>query len=326
VKVQLSVDVQGGDLGTAAMVAGTVAALRCGGDEMVTVLCGDQAAITAELDATCDATLRSRIAIVHCSQSICEQDAPSLIWKNKTDSSLVQCITLQKEGRVQGSVSAGNTGMLLSTALFVLGRRYKNVRPALATLMPTVSGRSALLLDAGANLECKSGHLISFARMGFDYFQEFSGKSIPSVALLNIGSERTKGTRAIVQADQMLRQTQPGYCGFIESCRVLSGDVDVVVCDGFAGNVVLKAFESFYSLAESVLQDDPQLLQIIQRRMAVLNAENYGSAPLLGVNGTVMKAHGSSSVQAMANAILAAARAVRRGEPLPNIAEPAKGN
>jgi glycerol-3-phosphate acyltransferase PlsX len=180
----------------------------------------------------------------------------------------------------------------------------------LAASLPTVKKQPVLVLDVGANLNCRKEHLVSFAALGSEYAMAMSDAGCPSVALLNIGREPVKGTGAICEADDLLRKTG-GYIGFIEGDRVLSGDADVVVCDGFAGNVLLKACESFHRLIGSVLDGKPELLSLLHRNMDVLNSENYGAVPFLGIKGIVLKAHGGSSPKAIASAVLVAERAVR---------------
>ncbi|MBD3391763.1 MAG: hypothetical protein GF418_06865 [Chitinivibrionales bacterium] len=317
VPVRLAVDVESGDFGSRTLLRGVLDARQRSHIPFSAVLCGNRAAIESELDA-----LSGRgpggdgLTVEHCPQTIDAGDAPARVWKTKKQSPSVRCISLQKERAVDASVSAGDTGILMGASVFLLGRDDNVARPALAAFLPTTGERPSLMLDVGANLDCRADHLVAFAYMGFDYVKRHLGIACPRVALLNIGHEPSKGTRTLGEAGERLAGACEGYCGFVEGGRVLSGDVDVVVCDGFTGNVLLKACESFHSLMESVLAKHKRLVRAVKKRMTILNPENYGAVPLLGIRGIVFKAHGSSSTEAFANALLAAVAAVHRRLPV----------
>jgi glycerol-3-phosphate acyltransferase PlsX len=200
----------------------------------------------------------------------------------------------------------------MGAAIFILGRIRGVHRPALAAFVPTTEKRASLLLDVGANLNCKVGHLVTFGIMGYSYTKEFFEMPSPRVALLNVGEEPYKGTRTIFEANKELARSCKGYIGYVEGSGVLRGDADVVVCDGFVGNVLLKAYENFHLLAERVFGQTEQVIKQIKAGMEVLNPENYGAVPLLGIHGTVLKAHGSSSSKAIANAVLTALAAIKK--------------
>jgi glycerol-3-phosphate acyltransferase PlsX len=203
----------------------------------------------------------------------------------------------------------------MSAALFILGRRRGAPRPALAAFLPTMQKKPVLLLDVGANLKCRKEHLAAFAFMGIEYINSIYEKKFPSVALLNVGKEKVKGFASIRDADKLLRKKCPEYIGYIEGNQVLSGEADVVVCDGFAGNALLKTCESIHLLIAAVVErENPQLLAELQRYTSVLDPENYGAVPFLGIKGIVLKAHGGSSPRAIASAVLAAERAVRKNQ------------
>lgn len=312
--VCLAVDVQGGDYGSPVLIEGVLTALRQSKTSLSIYLCGDEHAIREtlhSLDAS-DAESAGNLIIEHCPQIIGSDDIPSRVWKNKRQSSIIRCISLQKEGVVQASLSAGDTRILISAAIFLLGR-YKGVsRPALAAFLPTTSFRQVLLLDVGANLDCRVEHLVSFGLMGYEYVKHFFSMENPSVALLNVGEESSKGTKTIIEAAKILAGKCRGYHGFIEGDRVLAGDADVIVCDGLIGNVLLKACESFHMLTESVLDGNQKLIDTLKSKMSILNAENYGAVPLLGLQGVVLKAHGSSSSKAITQALLTAVQAVEQ--------------
>lgn len=309
--VRLAIDVTGGDHGCAVVVRGVLEAQRLCPDAFTAVLCGDRASI-ATVFGECgfdSGAANSGLTIDHCTE-IADSDAiPSKVWKQKTGASIVRCIRLQQEGVVDASISAGSTGVLMATAVFILGKPAGITRPALAAFIPTAGVRPVLLLDVGANLDCRPDHLLSFAVMGHEYVQRFYGLDSPRVTLLNVGVEPGKGTKLVFETNELLVKECPGYAGYIEGSRILSGDADVVVCDGFVGNALLKSFESFYGLTESVLADNAGLLAQIESNMAILNPEKYGAVPLIGVNGVIFKAHGNSSPRAISNAVVSAVTA-----------------
>jgi glycerol-3-phosphate acyltransferase PlsX len=291
-------------------------ALRQFGGEFAPVLCGSRPLIEQSLADECGDSDRESVSCVeieHCPDDIAPSDAPAQAWKHRHRAAIVRCIGLQREGRVDASVGAGDTGVLMAAAIFMLGRTEGAKRPALAVSMPTTAGRHVVLLDVGANVNCRADHLVSFGLMGRDYVKRIFGAAEPRVALLNVGSERSKGTPAVSQADSRLREVCPEYTGYIEGSRIFSGDADVVVCDGFVGNALLKMCESFYALTESVLADSPEILGTVKKTMAVLDAGSYGAVPMLGIRGIVLKAHGNSSSRAIANAVAATLTVVRHG-------------
>lgn len=311
--VRLAVDVNGGDLTPKALINGVLRAVETCGDSLSVRLCGDRDKIVealSQLQCT-DDPLQYGLRIEHCNQVITCNETPSRVWKNKTDSSIVRCITLQKDGVVDASLSAGDTRILISASMFLLGREKGVSRPALAAFLPTTATRPSLLLDVGANIDCRVEHLVHFGMVGYNYVKKFFAIGSPTVRLLNIGAESSKGTKTILEASRILEKKCDGYRGFIEGDQVLTGNADVIVCDGFTGNILLKACESFYLLTKSVLKGDSELMDALKKKMAILNAENYGAAPLLGLKGIVLKAHGSSSSKAITHAVLAAYRAVK---------------
>ncbi len=306
-QARIAVDVMGGDYGTPVLVEGALRALTHADVSVELFLCGNRTRIESAFDASSSeyGSCIPRCRIVDCPEEIQSCDSPARVWKQKRKASIVRCISLQREGEVDASVSAGDTGILMSAALFVLGRKEGVSRPALGVLLPTIAACPCLLIDVGANVNSRGTHLVEFAHMGCDYFISHFGAHEPSVALLNIGEEPLKGTRALAQADACLGQRMPsGYRGYIEANQVLTGDVDVIVCNGFVGNVLLKAYESFYVVMGSVLRSsNKQLSDHLSNAMSIFNPERYGAAPLLGVNGIVLKAHGGSTATAFSNAV-----------------------
>ena len=311
---RLAIDVMSGDYGSAVIVQGIIEARRLCRELFIVHLCGDAKKIHESLNnlGISKKEYGSELVIEHCWESITGQDIPSRVWKNKVNSSIIRCISLQKQGAVDASISAGDTGVLMGAAIFILGRLEGVARPALAAFLPTTRTRPSLLLDVGANLNCRVNHLVTFGLMGYRYFKTFFGIKTPKVALLNIGKEPSKGTNAIIEAGKELSKSCNGYMGFIEGSGVLLGEADVIVCDGFMGNVLLKACESFHVLAQTVLGQNKKLMEQILDNMAILNPENYGAVPLVGINGVVLKAHGWSSSKAIANAIATTLIAVKK--------------
>ncbi len=310
--INLAVDIQGGDFGARILIEGVLEARKASRVPINAYLCGDEKTIVTILDSFGQTITDNTtdLIIEHCPEVVEPDEVPSRVWKNKKKSSIVRCISLQSEGIADVSLSAGDTRILMGTSIFLLGRRKGVTRPALGAFVPTTASRTTLLLDVGANLDCKVDHLVTFGLMGYDYVKKLFSLERPSVAMLNVGKEATKGTKTIVEAARILDKKCDGFCGFIEGSRVLSGDVDVIVCDGFTGNILLKACESFHILTESVLKGDKRLINKLLKKMEILNAENYGAVQLLGLQGIVYKAHGSSSSKAITQAILASVRAV----------------
>jgi phosphate acyltransferase len=317
---RLAIDVDSGDFGYRVTVKGVLDALQASksggaaGGRFHALLCGDQAAIEQVLaeESAKAGPFRDNITIVHCPDRVTSQERRRIwVWRHRRSASIIRCITLQKEGAADASVSAGDTAILMTAALFILGRRKGAPRPALGAFLPTMQKKPVLLLDVGANLKCRKEHLAAFAFMGLEYMRrEYDTKS-SSVALLNIGKEKVKGFASIRDADKILRKKCHEYIGFIEGNEVLSGNADVVVCDGFAGNTLLKTCESIHLLIAAVLErEKPGLLAEVRRYTSVLDPENYGAVPFLGIKGIVLKAHGGSSPRAITSAVLAAERVV----------------
>jgi glycerol-3-phosphate acyltransferase PlsX len=316
-RIRLAVDAESGDFGAEIVIAGIVEALQRSETRFRVFLCGNKGDIERILrtDTIGAGRFKGDIDIVHCPDRVTAHEQRRIhVWKEMRNASIIRCITLQKEGRVDASISAGDTAILLGGALFILGRRKNALRPALAAFLPTTEKRGALLLDVGANLNCRKEHLVSFAIMGREYLSAMGDNAMPKVALLNIGSEQIKGTNVIGETDKILRRKCPGYAGYIEANQVFFGGADVIVSDGFVGNVLLKTGESFHTLIKSVLNKKPSMLAGLKEDLAILDAENYGAVPFLGIKGIVLKAHGGSSPRAIASALLAAEAAVLRNK------------
>ena len=313
---RIALDAMGGDRAPRDIVAGAVAAAREDGHELLLV--GQPEAIEREL-----ARLGGKppgIELVAAPDVIGTDEEPVRAVRAKPESSIVVGLDLVRSGRASGFVSAGNTGAVMTAALFGL-RRIRGVeRPALATLYPTLQG-TCLLVDVGANADCRPEQLVQFAIMGAIYLEKALDRPNPRVGLLSIGEEDTKGNALVRDAHALLRSAPINFVGNIEGKDIPRHAADVVVMDGFTGNVVLKVGESAAMFVKELLSQEARrdplsllgglLLQPALRRVGRrVDYDEYGGAPLLGVDGVVAKAHGRSSVKAIRNALRVARHAV----------------
>jgi phosphate acyltransferase len=320
---RIGVDAMGGDFAPRAEVDGAIQALREEPGAFEVVLVGDKTAIEADL-ARYPGWESLPIRLVHAPERIEMGEAAAMAARRKKNSSLVVATRLHKEGEIDALVSAGNTGAVVATSLFNLGRLEGVDRPAIAALFPVPNTQAgSVVLDVGANSDCKPIHLLQFAIMGTLFARHVLGVKHPRVGLLNIGEEPTKGNELTQEAYQLLSATSEDidFLGNVEGRDIFRGAADVVVCDGFTGNVVLKTAESVTGLLITWLKRElkSDLLSMIgglitkpafRRLRTRLDYAEYGGAPLLGVNGVVIIAHGSSSSMAITNAIRTAAVAV----------------
>jgi len=315
---RVAVDAMGGDFGPAVVVPGAIAALR-GGVACDVAFYGDADAIRQQLREAAAEDLP--VEIVGCSQDIAMGEAPAAAVRNRPDSPIVKAMRDQREGRVQAVVSAGSTGAMVAASLIILGRVPGVDRPAIATFIPTVAGET-LLVDGGANVAATPELLVSFARMGTVHFRVRIGTEAPRVGLLNIGEEPGKGSELTVAAHALLRDAGLNFAGNVEGNDLLLGGCDVLVTDGFTGNIVLKLAEGFSQFLQA-LAGSGQLSGDELAALRVLGAvlhrrysyEVYGGAPLLGVAGVAMICHGRSTERAFEQAIRAAAQEARADLP-----------
>ena len=312
--MKIAVDGMGGDFAPQAIVEGAVLAAQ-EYDASITLV-GDEGRLERELDRLQAHALP--ITICHASEVVHMDEAPAMALRKKRFSSIRVAMQLVRSGEAQAVVSAGNTGAALGAATLILRPLRGIDRPAIATLLPTQKGAS-ILLDVGANVDCKSTQLFQFGIMGDVFAKYILDKPYPAVGLLAIGEEATKGNDVTREAFLMLKQSDLNFIGNIEGKPFFRGVADVVVCDGFMGNVALKMCEGvaeMYGQAlKTALTRTPwrrlaaalvrPALQDIRRRV---DASEYGGAPLLGVNGTCIIGHGSSNPKAMKNAIRMAQR------------------
>ncbi|NIA22649.1 MAG: phosphate acyltransferase PlsX [Proteobacteria bacterium] len=303
---KIAIDAAGGDFGYDPNITGVKLALS-EKDDIRLFLVGDEITIKSAIgDFSKD--LLTRIEIVHSSQFITMDEAPTAV-NAKTDSSIVKGITLVKEGNADCFLSAGNSGACMAASLLTLGRLKGIRRPAIAAIIPT-QFKPVLLLDAGANSEIKAEDLVQFAKLGSIYSGEILDTKNPSIGLLNMGSESKKGTRTVLEAYKMLGENNLNFIGNIEGNDILTGKCDVIVTDGFTGNIVLKTLESFTPFLKNIVKNSTGIIhkyftyKLLKKEMANFTYETYGAAPLLGVNGISLIAHGRSTPVAIKNAIL----------------------
>ena len=315
--MRIAVDAMGGDMGPRVVVAGAIDAALARPGEIRIILVGRE----DEIRPLVGGVDPSLVEIVHASETIGMHEPPATAIRKKKDASISVALRLIREGKADAMVSAGNTGAVVASSLLTIGRLHGVSRPAISTLWPN-KRKGAVVLDVGANHECTPKNLVQFAVMGSVFAETNIGVKNPRVGLLNIGEERSKGNE-LVRDSYALLEADPRitFVGNVEGRDVFDGAADVVVCDGFVGNVILKFSESIYSFLSHLVRDEirrgllakagallmkPAFSSIRSR----LDYAEYGGAPLLGVKGVVIISHGKSSRRAIKNAILAAARSV----------------
>jgi glycerol-3-phosphate acyltransferase PlsX len=319
----IALDAMGGDHGPKVIVPAAKKALSEIPD-IELVLVGDEKRLIAELESQ-GLTNESRIRIQHASEVVEMDEAPALALKKKKDSSMRVAINLVKEQQVQACVCAGNTGALMATGKFVLKTIPGISRPAICTMLPSLRGHT-LMLDLGANLECTAENLFEFAIMGSVLAQSVDGLESPAVGLLNIGSEAMKGSETLKKASQLISESDLSYYGFIEGDDIYKGTVDVVVTDGFAGNVSLKTAEGLATMFANVLKQEFKrniatrlaalvALPVLNSVRRILDPRAYNGASLLGLNGIVIKSHGGADTSSFFNAIKIASIEIEKDVP-----------
>ena len=310
----------GGDKGPKVVVPGAIDAILARKGEMRLLLVGREDEIRPLVRGV-DPKL---VEIVHASEIIDMHESPATAIRRKKDASITVALRLVREGRADAMVSAGNTGAVVASSLLTIGRLHGVSRPAISTLWPNKRS-GAVVLDVGANHECTPKNLVQFAIMGSVFAEHHLGIERPRVGLLNIGEERSKGNELVRDSYALLEaDSRVHFVGNVEGRDVFDGAADVVVCDGFVGNVILKFSESIYSFLAHLVRDEIRrgllakagallMAPAFKSIRSQLDYAEYGGAPLLGVKGVVIISHGKSSRRAIANAILAAAKSVKAG-------------
>ena len=313
---RIALDAMGGDHAPQAPVAGALEALGELDPAHSVQLVGRREIVEHELDRHSMASAhRGRLEIVHAADVIEMTDKPSAV-RGKPDSSMMVGLKLQADGKSDAFVSAGNTGAQMAASMLLLRLHAGLKRPAIATVFPTAK-RSVVVLDSGANVDCSADELVQFARLGAVYAEDILGRSKPAVGLLSIGEEPEKGNAVTKEAHAMLAEATAGlnFLGNVEGRDLPAGtshhgDLDVVVCDGFVGNVILKFYESVPPLMVRLLVKEGLPEQTIRKGLKSLDYSEHGGAPLLGVKGVSIICHGRSSPAAIKNAIKVAVQAV----------------
>ncbi len=311
-EITIAIDVMGGDHGPHVTIP---AAIKClARNELLNIiLVGSQGAIEAELKAR-HAQLSPRLRVRHATEVVAMDEPPALALRNKKDSSMRVAIDLVKSGEADACVSAGNTGALMATARFVLKMLPGIDRPAIAGFMPSLKG-SVLMLDLGANVDCNADHLLQFALMGSMLASAVNHKERPTVGLLNVGEEEIKGNEMVKQAAEQIRSSHLiNFHGNVEGDDIFKGTVDVVVCDGFVGNVSLKSAEGLAKMISTLLREEFRrnfltklagliALPVMKAFKRHVDPRRFNGATLLGLRGIVVKSHGGADSFAFEHAI-----------------------
>ncbi|WP_138496572.1 phosphate acyltransferase PlsX [Paenibacillus pinistramenti] len=314
--MRIAIDAMGGDFAPQSTVEGALSAAKEWPDIEI-ILVGDQAVL--------DPMLKERLpnlSVHHASEVISGEEEPVKAVRRKKDASMVVAGRMVKEGQAEAMISAGNTGALMTTGLLVVGRMKGIERPGLAPLLPTIDDKGTLALDLGANMDAKPEHLAQYALMGSIYRQKVHGISSPRVGLLNVGTEAMKGNELTKAAYPLLEALPINFVGNVESRDVLVGACDVLVCDGFAGNILLKAMEGTAGTLFSLLKEEftknlksklaaAVLMPSLRGLKGKMDYKEHGGAPLLGLSGLVIKGHGSSDAGAIKNAVRQARAALQ---------------
>jgi len=315
--LRLAIDAMGGDFAPREIVRGALAARGALPEDEI-ILVGDSAAIRRELQEAGAAP--DRLTIVHASQRVGMADLPVEAVRRKPDSSMRRATELMAQGKADAVISAGNTGAFVAAAHMVVKRLPGIRRPGISVVFPTFYG-PVVLIDVGANVDSRPIHLLQYALMASLYARKVIGIESPRVGILNIGEESEKGNTLALESRRLIEKAPLRFCGNAEGRDIFNGRFDVIVCDGFVGNIVLKCVEALVSNMFQVIMEefktlDPKaaaplgpVLKELRRRH---DAEEYGGAPLLGVNGIVIICHGNSSARAITNALRAAATYARQ--------------
>ena len=322
-EVTIALDAMGGDFGAQVIVPAALRAVRQD-DALGIILVGDESVLNSTLER-CKATDNDRLKIRHASQTVGMDEMPSNALRNKKDSSMRVAIDLVKSGAAGACVSAGNTGALMATARFVLKMLPGIDRPAICTSLPTMTGHT-WMLDLGANVECNAEHLLQFALMGSVLADALDNNHQPRVGLLNIGEEEIKGNEQVKEAARLLTDSPLRYSGYAEGDDIYKGNFDVIVCDGFVGNISLKSVEGVAKMiAHFIRQEFTRnaltrlagliALPVLRSFRRKIDPRRYNGASLLGLKGIVVKSHGSADVLSFANAISVAAVEARESVP-----------
>ena len=318
--IRIAIDAMGGDYAPKNVVRGMLDALSETQNRFEVILVGKEHDIRSELSS--HKASSGNFSIVHADEVLDMHDAPTAVLKSKKNSSIAIGTTLHKEGKADAFVSAGNTGAVMSAGTLILGRIKGVSRPTIGTFIPSETGQ-ILLVDAGANVDSRPQHLFEFGLMGSIYVETMMQKEKVTVGLLNVGEEETKGNEVSLETYKLFTQSSMNFVGNVEGRDILKGTAQVVVCDGFVGNIVLKFAESVPAFLKSKFREYASqgvlkklligaLRNTLRKVFKSLDYEEYGGVPLLGVNGVVIIGHGGSTPKAFKNMILKAEETVRK--------------
>ncbi len=319
--MKIALDAMGGDHAPQVTVEGAIETLREHPDIEI-ILVGDATKIEKELQGK-KRLPKERLHLKHASEVISMDESPSYALRRKKDSSIKRAIELHKAGEADAVVTAGHSGVAMALSLFILGKVPGVDRPAIAASLPTLK-KPFVLIDAGANVDCKPSNILEFAYMGVAYYRSIFSIDQPRVALLSIGEEDTKGNELTKDAFRLLKASGLNFKGNIEGKDLFIGDADVIVCDGFIGNIVLKLSEGLAEVIMKMLKREISdistgrlvyllMKPALRRFKKKTDYAEYGGAPLLGINGTCIISHGRSSAKAIKNAILVASNLAKAG-------------
>jgi glycerol-3-phosphate acyltransferase PlsX len=317
VTLRIALDAMGGELGPEEMVTGAIQAVD--ESDLDVVLIGDENILNRVFQK--QSRVSARLHIVHASQIVSMDESPFEAIRKKKDSSIVRAFNCVKNGEADAVVSAGNSGATMASAIKSLGRLENIARPGIASIFPTLK-KPLVMMDVGANVDCRPQHLFQFGVMGAAFSDNLFKIKKPSIGLLSIGEEGGKGNVLVKSAHELFRKSSLNFIGNVEGRDIFQGDVDVIVCDGFVGNVCLKVSEGLAEAIISMLRTE--MSKSFMAKMGYLLARKafgnfgkrvdyaeYGGAPLLGVNGTGIVCHGRSNAKAIKNAIKVAAEMIR---------------
>jgi glycerol-3-phosphate acyltransferase PlsX len=320
-KIKIVLDAMGGDFAPDNELQGAVEFMKNSQNHDVQIiLTGDEQLLRNRIK---NLNLSVDFEIVDCKDKVTMDDEPTDIIKRKRDSSLFKGIEIVKDAKADAFVSSGNTGAVHSTSTLVLGRIAGVSRPTIGTFFPSVTDKPVLLLDVGANVDAKPSYIFQFAVMGSIYSSQILGIKNPKIGLLNIGEEETKGTNDVRETYKLLKASPLNFIGNIEGRDIFSATADVVVCDGFIGNIVLKFAESFLGILKSKIKSYSEesiikkikvglMVPVLKDILQQFDYQKYGGVPLLGVNGVVIIGHGKSSPEAVKNMLVRAKEMVQK--------------
>ena len=322
-ETRIAVDAMGGD-GGPKIIMPSIKDFILENEDISVKIYGDENILSSYLKTFNDDTI-SRIEIIHSDEKVLSTDSPSHALRHKKKSSMSMAIQSVKDGKTQACISAGNTGALMAISRFILGTLDGIDRPAIESMLPSLSGHTHVL-DLGANVDCKAEHLYQFAVMGSVLSMILDEKDNPKVGLLNVGEETIKGNPQVKDAHNLLKSSKLNYVGFVEGDDIFCGNIDVIVCDGFVGNIALKTSEGIAKFISSTLKDEFKKnvftkiagissTKVLNSFKKVVDPRRYNGASLLGLKGIIIKSHGGADSFAFSNSLNIALKEVKKDVP-----------